>query len=81
MSISTVTPPADLKTGWLNVARRMQSVAASQGYAIITIRVLVNAEGLPVLWTEPSQCKIEPKVTNVEAALAFLAGTLDNRRE
>lgn len=68
------TSTIDLKPGWLNVVRRLQSVATSQGYAIVTIRVLVNAEGLPVLWTEPTQCKIEPKVTNAEAALAILAG-------
>ena len=51
----------DLRTNWLNVARRLQSVAKSQGLSILEIRVLVDADGEPLGRMEPTQIKIEPK--------------------
>lgn len=59
----------DIRTGWLSVARRMQSVAKSEGLSVVTINVLVDAEGNPQAWTSPKQTKIEPK----GAASALLA--------
>ena len=52
----------DIKPDWLNVIRRLQSVACRQkGYAIVSMQVLVDEEGNPVFWTEPSMVKLEPQ--------------------
>ena len=47
---------------WLNIIRRLQSVACRQrGYAILSIQVLVDETGRPVFWTEPEMVKLEPQ--------------------
>ncbi len=53
--------PLDIKLPWLNVARRMQSVARTGGFALVTITVLVDQDGCPRFWLEPNCRKIEPK--------------------
>ena len=54
--------PLDVKPEWLNPIRRLQSVAQkSNGMAIITMRFVVNEEGLPVQWSDPTMVKLEPK--------------------
>lgn len=53
--------PEDIQPQWLSVIRRLQSVAKSQGLSVLTISVLVDADGNPLAWTEPLQVKIEPK--------------------
>ena len=59
---ATVTLTSDVKPQWLNVIRRLQSACyGNQGYAVLSIRVLVNGTGEPVLWTEPLRTKLEPK--------------------
>jgi hypothetical protein len=47
---------------WLNVIRRLQSVGRqkNEGYAVLTIRVLVDGDGKPVTWSEPECTKLEP---------------------
>lgn len=62
--------PLDIKTPWLNVARRLQSVARSGGLAVITIKIVVNADGIPVSWTSPRVTQIEPRAS--EALLDLL---------
>lgn len=63
----------DIRPEWLNVVRRFQSVARTQGCAIITLRVAVTAEGTPVCWAEPVVTKLEPKATcRVDELLAAL---------
>ena len=52
---------SDVKPKWLSVIRRLQSVSKSDGLSVVSIRILVDAEGTPVAWTEPIQIKIEPK--------------------
>lgn len=61
----------DLPQAWVNVMRRLMSVAPRHGQAssIITIRILVNGNGLPCIWGRPSVQVIEPKSTDVEALL------------
>jgi hypothetical protein len=39
----------------------MQSVSKTGGLALVSITVLVDAEGNPRLWREPSCKKIEPR--------------------
>ena len=70
--------PCDIKelSPWLNVIRRLRSVTyTSSGYAILTIRVLVDADGTPIQWTAPSVTLLEPKseTTTVDVLLTTLA--------
>jgi len=53
--------PQDIKPNWLSVIRRLQSIAKSQGLSVLSIRILVDAEGNPIAWASPTQTKIEPK--------------------
>jgi hypothetical protein len=56
--------PEDIQPSWLNVVRRLQSVAAVENhgsYAIITLHVLIDANNIPRLWTTPHFQAIEPK--------------------
>ena len=53
----------DIHPEWLNVVRRLQSVArhGNRGLAVLTIKVLVNADGRPCrLWGDPVVTKWEP---------------------
>lgn len=50
----------DVERDWLNVLRRLQSVAKTEGFAVITISVLVDRDGRPKAWSEPRLSKIEP---------------------
>jgi len=60
----------DIKPQWLNVIRRLQSACyGNQGLAVLSIRVLVDADGEPVLWTEPQRVKLEPRSTGLETLL------------
>jgi hypothetical protein len=65
---SQPTIPLDIKAPWLNVARRMQSVAHTdnQGFAVISITILVNSDGLPIGWSSPKITCIEPKRSNLD---------------
>lgn len=70
---ASASAPLDIKPGWLNVARRLQSVSRKQaGYAVISVRVLVNADGEPLLWNDPTVTKLEP----LRAAERFLSDLL-----
>lgn len=62
----------DIKTGWLSVARRGQSVAKSQGLSIVTITILCDAEGEAVAWGGIDQIKLEPKATAEEALMSVI---------
>lgn len=64
--------PLDIKKGWLSVARRMQSVAKTRGLALVSITVLVDMDGNPRFWLEPSCKKIEPSGRTAEI-LAMLS--------
>lgn len=74
----TVTPaprvPADIAEilKWANVIRRAISVSRSGGYAVVTLRVVVDADGLPVQYAEPSLTKLEPKRESVEVITQLL---------
>src|SRR3990167_4613033 len=59
----TVKLPEDVKPAWLNVFRRLQSIASKRngGIAVLTIRVVVDENGTPIFWTEPSCTLLEPK--------------------
>ena len=46
--------PQDIKKEWLSLIRRFQSVASTNGYAIVSMQVLVDRDGIPVSWLEPT---------------------------
>lgn len=53
--------PQHLKTPWLSILARLQSVAVEQrGNAVLTIRVVVDEKGLPIFWSEPKMTRLEP---------------------
>jgi hypothetical protein len=60
--------PLDIKVEWFKVIRRIQSVAKNNGMALIDIRVLVDCDGIPILWSDPKVSLMEPK-----AKTGFLA--------
>ena len=69
---TTVTLTSDVKPQWLNVVRRLQSAChGNQGYAVLSIRVLVDGTGRPVQWTEPTRVKLEPKSACFDTLLAL----------
>lgn len=52
--------PEDIQTKWYNVTRRMQSVAKSDGFSIVSVKVLVESDGTPITW-EVNSHLLEPK--------------------
>lgn len=69
---TTITLTSDVKPQWLNVIRRLQSAChGNQGYAVLSIRVLVNGTGEPVCWTEPARVKVEPRSACFDTLLAL----------
>ncbi len=62
----------DVQPEWLNVVRRLQSAChGNRGYAVLSLRVLVDGDGRPVCWTEPGRVKVEPRSLGSEALLAL----------
>jgi len=65
--------PQHLRPAWQKVAARMQSEARkTQGYAVVSIQILVNADGNPIMWFEPIMRRIEPR--RCDELAQFLAG-------
>ena len=52
--------PEDVQVKWYNVTRRLQSVAKSDGFSIVTAKILVRGDGTPVTW-EVNSHLLEPK--------------------
>lgn len=57
---------------WANVIRRMISVSRSGGYGIITIRVIVDANGTPIHYATPVLTKLEPKAESADVLAVLL---------
>lgn len=53
----------NLRPAWQKVAARLQHEArTTSGYAIISMAgILVDANGNPIMWTEPRMIRLEPK--------------------
>jgi len=67
---ATVTLTSDVKPQWLNVIRRLQSAChGNQGLAVLSIRVLVDGTGEPILWTSPVRTNLEPKSRTLDTLL------------
>lgn len=52
--------PEDIQKTWYNITRRLQSVAKSEGLSVVTLKVLVSADGEPITWEVDSHL-LEPK--------------------
>ena len=65
----------DIRPDWLNVVRRLQSVACRQrGYAIVSISVIVDENGTPVFWSEPDLLKLEPQGRGAQFLAQIISG-------
>lgn len=65
----------DIKPHWFNLIRRLQAAARCQsGHAIITISIVVDADGKPIAWTEPQTTKMEPMSSTHEWITVILNG-------
>lgn len=64
--------PLHIRPAWQRVAARLQSVARTNGHAVISLRIVVNADGNPVVWCEPIVTKLEPKPKGSEDAVMEL---------
>ena len=77
--------PEDIQPAWLNVIRRLQSIASTENhnsYAILTLHVLIDGNGLPRLWSTPTCRVIEPKRTAGEILsilTSILGDSSDNK--
>ena len=70
-----MTITQDIKPDWLNVIRRLQSVAQRQrGYAIVSIQVVVDENGNPVFWCEPDLMKLEPQGRGAQFLAQMIRG-------
>lgn len=51
---------------WESLVKRLAGVAerecAEKGFAVMSIDILVDANGEPAFWTEPRLTKIEPRI-------------------
>lgn len=68
--------PLHIRPTWQRVAARLQSVARTNGYAVIILRVIVNADGNPVVWPSPTVVKLEPTPKGTCDAVAELLALL-----
>jgi len=68
-----ITEPRDLHIlkPWLGIVRRLRSVAGKGSYSAIKIVVLVDCDGEPIKWTNPTVTAIEPRA-NPEALDSLL---------
>lgn len=62
----------DVRSQWLNAARRMQGMAKSKGVSIITLRVVVDENGDPIFWLSPNIEHVEPAAKAGEFIRRFL---------
>ena len=70
--------PGDLELlkPWFDVVRHVRSKSCSGGYSVVTLRVVVDANGMPEFWVEPIVNKVSPlaKKDRVAAILSGLIG-------
>ena len=66
---------SEVRLPWLDVARRLQSCARATGaLSLISITILVDADGMPRAWLEPNVRKIEPRKAQTDI-LAIMAAS------
>lgn len=51
-----------IRPQWQKVATRLQHEARkTEGYAVVSVSILIDGNGNPVTWTEPNLVRLEPK--------------------
>lgn len=78
-------PPGDLELlrDWLPLARRLRKAAKDGGHcAVLSCRVIVDADGTPRHWTEPERVAFEPRAGSDELSklIDLLAGSKEDGR-
>jgi hypothetical protein len=60
---------------WDDLLLRLKLAAPKegQGHALLSVRIFVQ-DGCPVLWSEPTRIKVEPRKTDLMALLTELCG-------
>lgn len=62
-----------IRPAWASFVSRIQGEACKQrGHAAIRITVIVDAEGNPLLWSEPKMTKLEPMARTADALAQLL---------
>lgn len=70
-------PPRDIKPTWLSVIRKLQAVAErNHGACVMQLNVIVNDQGNPVFWAEPTLTRLEPRAS-AEQIIAIMTGKAD----
>lgn len=65
----------DIRSRWMHVVRRLQSLGCKQnGCAIITIKVMVDENGEPLLWTTPEMVQLEPRESTQKFMVEMIMG-------
>lgn len=59
MNFRHLTEEQDI--AWHKLIRRLEQVGRNGVYSVVSIQILVDECGQPVLWREPDCSKIEPK--------------------
>ena len=52
--------PLDIRPEWYALIRRCQSLSNTGGIAILSMHVLVDEQGNPMMWLPPKCQRIEP---------------------
>lgn len=54
------------RADWSQFTKRMQGVAEreclNRGFAVVSIDILVGADGEPMFWTQPRLTRLEPRI-------------------
>jgi hypothetical protein len=67
---------SDIKPKWFNLVRRLQGLARQQnGVALLSVSVLVDSEGNPLLWETPHRADLEPCFDAEQAIHKLLSKT------
>jgi hypothetical protein len=62
-------------TQWDKLRKRILSKGREQrGYALVTIKVVVDSEGNPIMWFEPDMKRIEPCQSGARLIATLISG-------
>ena len=74
MTSPSLDNPNPVLPAWWDVIRALNATAKSGacGVRLITVSVLVDRDGVPVRWTNPKVCRLQPGRRGVEEFLDLL---------
>ena len=50
---------------WENLVKRLDAFARDGSHSVVTVHVLTDETGRPLLWTDPERVRLEPKAAAV----------------